>query len=109
MNLQMSPCMYCTRVADPRQCEDKNCKTWQAWFIGRWEALRMQPRLRIEKEKPEPEGVCIGGNHYALPHRVDSYLHKDPCDGCLCPRDTCPLPCRRKRAWLQARKDVFVS
>ena len=109
MKTQLSPCMCCTRVADPRQCDDKSCAVWRKWFIGRWDSLRAQPRLQKEKIKTEPEGVCIGGTYYAAPHRVDSYLRTDPCDSCLCPRDTCLLLYRVKRAWNQARQDVFLS
>ena len=106
--MNVSPCLTCTRVADPRQCEDKRCKVWQQWFIGRWDGLRSRVRLDMEQVKPEPEGVCIGGRHYAPPHRVQGYLEKDPCQDCLCPRDLCLVPCRIKRAWLQAREDVFL-
>ena len=37
---RQSPCFTCTVVKDPRNCENKLCKEWQAWFIERWEALR---------------------------------------------------------------------
>ena len=47
----------------------------------------MIPRLNIEQQPRQAEGICIGGKYYALPHRVDSYLHTDPCAKCLCPRD----------------------
>ena len=106
--MYMSPCMSCTSVPDPRQCENKNCRRWQAWFVEKWDNLRLQPRLAQEHRPREPEGVNIGGQVYALPHRVESYLHTDPCSSCLCPRDLCKLPCRLKRDWEQARKDVLV-
>lgn len=102
-----SPCTHCTKVQDPRQCENKDCRQWQQWFIEKWNAMRVVPRLDIEKRPREPEGVCIGGKYYALPHRVDSYLTKDPCDSCLCPRDLCVIPCRVRRDWLAAREDVL--
>ena len=35
-----SPCLACTRVRDPKNCENKLCREWQAWFIDRWEAMR---------------------------------------------------------------------
>ena len=90
----MSPCARCTRVTDPRQCENKDCRLWQKWFIEKWNKMRVAPRLDVEKRPREMEGVCIGGKYYALPHRVESYLQKDPCQSCLCPRDLCALPCR---------------
>lgn len=101
------PCNRCERVDDPHLCENKDCRQWRRWFIEKWNAMRMTPRLDIEKRPREPEGECIGGAHYALPHRVDAYLKKDPCDGCLCPRDLCVLPCRVKRDWQAARQDVL--
>ena len=103
----ISPCMRCTKVQDPRQCENKDCRKWRQWFIEKWNAMRVTPRLDMEKRPRELEGVCIGGTYYAMPHRVNHYLTKDPCDGCLCPRDLCVLPCRIKRDWQAAREDVL--
>ena len=102
-----SPCMTCRRVPDPRQCENKLCKPWRAWFLERWELIRAYPRVCMEVYAPEPVGVVIGGRHYAAPHQVSGYLGKDPCDGCRCPRELCATPCREKRAWTQAREDVL--
>ena len=102
-----SPCARCTRVTDPRQCENKECRLWQKWFIEKWNTMRVTPRLDAERRPREVEGVCIGGKYYALPHRVNSYLQTDPCQGCLCPRDLCVIPCRVKRDWLTAREDVL--
>lgn len=101
------PCNRCVKVADPHQCENKDCRQWRQWFIEKWDALRVRPRLEMEARPREAEGVCIGGKYYALPHRVDSYLRTDPCENCLCPRDLCVLPCRIKRDWQAARQDVF--
>ena len=105
--MRMSPCVYCTKVSDPRACEDKDCGRWQTWFVEKWDHLRLQPRLAMEKVKTEPAGVCIGGNYYLPPHQMRAYLAVDPCEKCLCPKDICSLPCREKRAWLAAREDVF--
>lgn len=103
-----SPCVNCTRVACPRECENKNCRPWQEWFVGKWNNMRTEVRLDIERRPREQEGMCIGGRIYALPHRVDHYLHTDPCENCLCPRDLCVIPCRTKRDWLAARQDVLM-
>lgn len=103
----LSPCMRCTRVKKPHLCDNKDCEVWRKWFIESWNAMRVAPRLEIEKKPKEAEGVSIGGRVYALPHRVDSYLKKDPCENCLCPRDLCVIPCRIKRDWLQARQEVL--
>ncbi len=32
----VSPCENCTRVQNPKGCENKNCKDWKAWFLRRW-------------------------------------------------------------------------
>lgn len=106
--MSISPCMHCAKVPEPRQCENKECKLWRQWFVEKWNAMRAVPRLEQEKLPRQPEGVCIGGNFYAPPHRVNSYLQKDPCKGCLCPRDLCVIPCRVKRDWEQARQDVLM-
>ena len=34
------PCSTCTRVEDPKDCENKRCQTWRDWFIQRWEQMR---------------------------------------------------------------------
>ena len=106
--MNISPCMRCERVSDPRQCEDKNCAQWRKWFVEKWDAMRVQPRLAQERRPREMEGTVIGGVRYALPHRVQDYLGKDPCEGCLCPRDLCVLPCRVKRDWLRAKEDTML-
>ena len=104
-----SPCLKCTRVDDPRSCENKNCQVWRNWFVSRWDHLRLQTRLVREKIPTQMEGVNIGGTTYALPHRVHSYLETDPCEKCLCPRDLCMLPCKQKRNWLKAKEEVFLT
>lgn len=96
------PCLSCQRILDPCNCEDKSCRLWRRWFIDTWDELRMQYRLGRE-EPPEWEGTVIGGQRYALPHRVHSYVSNDPCDSCRCPRDLCAIPCRMKRQWLKTR------
>lgn len=104
-----SPCLKCTRVKNPRDCEEKNCKAWRSWFIETWDAQRMQFRLAREHLALEKEGENIGGIRYALPHRVHSYLENDPCKGCMSPRDLCRVPCKVKRNWVRAREEVFLS
>lgn len=34
-----SPCEGCMRVACPDKCENKLCKDWKAWFLGRWAGI----------------------------------------------------------------------
>ena len=99
-----SPCLKCTRVKNPRDCEEKNCKVWRKWFIETWDQQRMQFRLAREHMALEKEGVNIGGNTYALPHRVRSYLETDPCSKCFSPRDLCKVPCKVKRRWMNRKE-----
>lgn len=106
MNTNLSPCISCTRVKDPRNCENKNCQYWRRWYIARWEQLRSQLRASME-QKPEPVGVSISGRTYAAPHQVQAYLEQDPCNKCLCPKDLCRIPCNLKLNWLAARKEVL--
>lgn len=35
-----NPCCSCTRVRDPRNCENKHCTVWRKWFSERWEEIR---------------------------------------------------------------------
>lgn len=105
---QVSPCLTCTRVKDPQNCENKNCNVWRNWFLMRWEQLRSCARREKDCTVPKPLGVPLGGRHYAAPHQVETYLSTDPCKNCLCPRDLCATPCRVRRNWEQAREDVFV-
>lgn len=39
-NKNQSPCLTCTKVKDPSDCENKSCKAWREWWLKRWEALR---------------------------------------------------------------------
>lgn len=33
------PCLTCTRVKDPKNCENKQCWVWQQWWIKRWKEI----------------------------------------------------------------------
>lgn len=103
-----SPCLQCTRVRDPQNCENKNCKDWQAWFIDRWEAMRQNVRDQMETAPLCEEGIPLGGHQYASPHRVRAYLDTDPCSRCLCPKDLCAVPCPAKTAWNEKQSGVSL-
>lgn len=105
--MKMSPCLTCTRVENPADCENKNCQVWRQWFISRWDRMRSFPRQLRQDREPEPAGVPLGGRHYAAPHQVTRYLETDPCESCLCPRDLCTTPCRVCLHWEDARKEVL--
>ena len=56
MSRNQSPCLTCTRVEDPNKCENKTCKLWQNWFLGRWEAMRERLGFNtVEEEEMEEE------------------------------------------------------
>ena len=102
---KVSPCGYCTRVPDSRECDNKNCMLWRQWYIDRWDAMRAAVRGRMDTPGA-PVGVRVSGTHYAAPHQVTAYLEADPCDSCLCPRDLCTTPCRIRAGWDRARGEV---
>lgn len=102
----VSPCLHCTRVRDPKNCENKTCKDWQAWFIDRWEAMREHVRAEMENVSIEEVGVPLGGHRYASPHRAQQYLLNDPCNACPCPKDVCHTPCPVKSAWEEKNKEA---
>ena len=35
-----NPCLNCTRVADPDNCENKLCPQWRSWFFAKWNETR---------------------------------------------------------------------
>ena len=102
-----SPCLTCTRVRDPKKCENKLCKDWQAWFIDRWESMRENIRAEMEKAPVEEIGVPLGGERYASPHRVREYLADDPCSRCLYPKDVCYGHCPSRIAWAEKQNEVI--
>ena len=101
-----SPCLQCTRVRDPKNCENKLCKDWQAWFIDRWESMRDFVRSEMEQAPTQEVGIPLGGRIYAHPHLVREYMQQDPCQRCLCPKDRCEVPCPSKEAWLKMQRKV---
>ena len=98
-----SPCLTCTRVKDPQNCENKVCKEWRGWYIEKWEAMRRRIRDEIAGAPAREQGVPLGGQRYASPHQAKEFLDRDPCDGCHCPKDLCALPCWLKAAWAQKK------
>lgn len=103
--IDVSPCTGCLRVQDPNMCENKNCKLWRRWFIGRWNQLRRYPRKQLDKA-PEMAGVPLGGRRYALPHLIRDYLAKDPCQACVCTPDLCRIPCRARQQWAKIHEEM---
>ena len=105
MNRELSPCTYCCRVADPKNCDNKKCVPWQKWFVKRWEQTRQMFRTPLEKATTRPAGIPLGGHRYVHPHRVRAYQQNGPCGQCKLPADLCHTPCPAKRHW-EAEKEV---
>lgn len=103
----ISPCRHCVRVPDPQNCENKNCKSWQQWFLRRWDRIRALPRRQVDAARLRPAGINVGGRYYTLPHQVRDYIRDDPCEGCVCPREVCDTPCRVRKAWEKTCSEVL--
>lgn len=108
MRKESSPCLTCTRVKNPGDCENKNCRVWRAWFTASWDRARMHPRLQMEKDRSGLEGVSICGTTYILPDRVREYLQNSPCKTCPMPMELCTSPCPAYRTWQETRKEVSL-
>ena len=39
MVMNQCPCGKCTRVKDPKNCENKGCQVWRKWFLKRWSLI----------------------------------------------------------------------
>lgn len=100
-----NPCLRCAQVADPENCQNKNCVDWQLWFTTRWDRMRQNLRQDMEALDLKPIGVNIGGNYYTPSHQRQAYLRKDPCKECFCPKDLCITPCPLRRSWEEAKGD----
>lgn len=55
-----SPCLTCTRVKDPENCGNVNCKLWREWFIGKWDKINGYS----EKHLPDHEERMKKGIYY---------------------------------------------
>ena len=105
MSKTPSPCLSCTRVANPLNYEKKQNKLWKKRILARWALIHAYPHKAMDKDDRKPSGVSVGGRTYAPPERMREYLATDPCTGCLCPRDLCTTPCRVKETWVKAKEE----
>ncbi len=48
--MKESPCLTCSRVKDPKNCENKQCRLWQSWYLKQWKHIH----AFYEKYKEEP-------------------------------------------------------
>lgn len=101
-----SPCMDCLRVKDPQNCENKNCKVWQKWFLYRWAQIRAYPWQAMEQQPLKPVGIPLGGHTYCHPDQKRAYIASDPCRTCQCPASLCAGPCKVRRVWEEAKGEI---
>ena len=40
VNTKEKPCLTCTKVKDPANCEIKRGPVWQIWFLRKWDEVR---------------------------------------------------------------------
>ena len=104
----VSPCQFCNRVQDPGNCENKNCRVWQKWFLSRWALIRQSPRQAMDQMPLEPVGIPLGGRIYCHPNQRRNYIAHNPCDNCKCPQALCTGPCRVRRVWEEAKGEIPV-
>lgn len=103
-----SPCSTCDKVPDPQACENKECRPWRQWFMYRWALIHAWGCYHLKQSDLQSADETAGEKVRTSQDRSRSYLSKDPCDGCICPKDLCSTPCRDKRIWQQRREDVFL-
>ena len=48
---EQSPCLTCTMVENPKNCERKGCAAWQKWWLARWENMRSRYCAEIKRAK----------------------------------------------------------
>lgn len=106
MTNELSPCLYCSRVADTKTCDNKKCRPWQKWFVKRWEQTRRQFRAPMEQAAVRQAGVPLGGNRYVSPHRIREYLEEGPCPHCKLPKELCDSPCPPYRQWEKTKGEA---
>ena len=105
----LCPCTYCSKVANPSNCDNKKCVPWQRWFLQKWECTRALFCVPYENAPLQVTGIPLGGHRYAHPHRVREYRANGPCQGCRLPKDLCTTPCSAKKVWQKEVADELES
>ena len=82
------PCDDC-----PEGCENRNCQSWQNWFVQGWEAMNRFYAWH-QMDKKGYQSRCFT---YELPHMAAS-----PCKGCCC-ESWCDTPCALRLKWWDER------
>lgn len=93
------PCSTCQRVRDPKNCENKLCKEWQAWFIDRWDSMRRSIMQAEPGQCIQGETISVGGEKYHHPDRVRQFLSEEPCLQCPRSNGFCLNPCQVRKTW----------
>ena len=101
-----SPCLACTRVRDPKNCENKLCREWQAWFIDRWEAMRTSIMHADCGNSIHADTVSVGGTKYYHPDQVRRSMETNPCLRCIRSKGLCAGPCQVKRTWNEEKEKM---
>ena len=57
-----NPCKNCTRVQNPRDCENKQCRVWQQWFLSHWEDIHGYYQKYQQEEKEKKDELETGSN-----------------------------------------------
>ena len=56
------PCLNCTRVEDPSNCEIKTCGKWRYWWLAEWEKIRNYGKqMGIERGEGESDSRMADG------------------------------------------------
>lgn len=103
-NNRESPCLHCARVRDPKNCENKLCKEWQAWFIERWDAMRTVLRATAQGKGLPRNPISVGGTKYHHPDQIRKFLKTDPCQTCPWREGICLETCQTKKSWTEAKE-----
>ena len=52
-----NPCLTCTLVERPKDCDRKGCVAWQNWWLERWENMRSRYcRELMDEERKAADG-----------------------------------------------------
>ena len=62
MERRPSPCPECIRVKEPAECDNKNCKLWQRWFLAQWEQTRRDLGKALCPEKGDTHELEAGSH-----------------------------------------------
>lgn len=103
-----SPCITCTRVADPENCAMFGCHAWRAWFIHRWNSMRASVFSDAQQYSVDSNAISVGGYKYSHPDHVRQFLKHKLCLDCDCPVDLCKKPCAILMEW-EAMKERAVK